>query len=139
MDLQTQLFQALKFGGGAHFLTLLLLERWRKKNDLKSDPTTGLLQYPTSTTDTGITPYPGSTTPPAKPGQGPQAGFTYTLYSLDSSLGADAALSVAAALLIPSSAAAGTSTPSTPALAGGSGGAAVTAALAGYVVGNALA
>jgi hypothetical protein len=132
MDLQQQLFQALKFGGGLHFLTTFLLDRWRKNNNLKPHPVTGRLAYPKSTSDEA-TGWPGSThTTPA--------GLAYTLYSLDSSLGADAALSVAAALLTSSSAAAGTATPSAAALAGGSGVAAPLAAgLAGYLVGQTFA
>jgi hypothetical protein len=132
MDLQRELFQALKVGGGLHFLTTFLLDRWRKNNNLSTltvGTESGLLQYPTSTTDKG-----DNFTPP-----GQQAGLAYTLYSLDSSLGADVALSVAAALLSPSSGAAGTSMPSTPALAGGSFAPALAAGLAGFVVGQNLA
>ena len=130
MDLQSALLQALKAGGGLHFLTTFLLERWRKKNDLQPDPKAGL-QYPTSTSDTGWIPFPSD--PLATPGLGPQAGFAYTLYSFDSNLPQEASLSLAAALLSPSGAP-GTSTPSTPALAGG----ALPLAL-GFLVGNTLA
>jgi hypothetical protein len=125
MDWKSEISRALGFAGGLHFATEFLVERWRKNNHLASTV------YPISTTDTdGL----GGTS-------GTPAGFAYTLYSLDSDLGADAALSVAAALLSPSSGAAGTSMPSTPALAGASGGAAapLAAGLAGYIVGKTLA
>ena len=128
MDWKSEISRALGFAGGLHFATEFLVDRWRKNNGI-TDPNT----YPTSTVDTDGS---GTAPPPGVP-----AGFAYTLYSLDSDLGADAALSVAAALLSPSSGAAGTSVPSTPALAGASGGVAtpLAAGLAGYIVGKTLA
>jgi hypothetical protein len=129
MDWGTEISRALGVGGGLHFLTTFLLDRWRKKNNLQvssqgNPQVDNLLQYPTSTADTGNA---SGTTP---------AGLAFTLYSLDSSLGADVALSVAAALLSPSSRAAGA-----PALAGAYGGAAapLAAGLAGFLVGQTLA
>jgi hypothetical protein len=126
MDLQSALLQALKAGGGLHFLTTFLLDRWRKNNGLPPATATAPLPYPTSTLDTDGS---GGTA-----GKHP-AGLAYTLYSLDSSLGADVALSLAAALLIPSSPAAGTST-SAAALPGGSSAVPIAAALGGYIVGQ---
>jgi hypothetical protein len=129
MDWKSEISRALGFAGGLHFATEFLVERWRKNNGLP--PGT----VPISTADTdGADGANGG-------GNGVPAGFAYTLYSLDSDLGADAALSVAAALLSPSSGAGGTSMPSTPALAGASGGAAapLAAGLAGYIVGKTLA
>jgi hypothetical protein len=133
MDWRSEISKALGFAGGMHFATEFLLSRWRKNNDI-TNPTI----FPTSTSSTGTSLGASS----GNPGTGTvQAGFAYTLYSLDSDLGADAALSVAAALLSPSSGAGGTSMPSTPALAGASGGAAapLAAGLAGYIVGKTLA
>jgi hypothetical protein len=128
MDLQQALFQALKYGGAGHFLTTFLVERWRKNNHMKPDGA-GHLAYPTSTSDVGDAHFHSDETH--------QAGLAYTLYSLDSSLGSDVALSVAAALLTPSSAAAGASTPSAAALPGGSGAAVpIAAALGGYILGQ---
>jgi hypothetical protein len=126
MDWRSEISRTLGFGGGLHFATTFLLERWRKNNHLQ--PINGVLQYPKSTTDKGT----GGT------GPGQEAGIAFTLYSIDDSFGTDVALSAAAALLSSSSGAAGTSMPSTSALAGGYGSIALPLTV-GFLVGNQIA
>jgi hypothetical protein len=135
--LKNVLFQALGYTGGIHLVTEYLLTQWQKNNTIS-----GELPIPASATTAtfgsgspvGVGKSPGDLN--AAPGQ-----VLWTLYSIDSNPGTEAVLTFAAALLPSLSGGgggAGTS-PSTPALPGGSGGyaAPLLALGVGYLVGKA--
>jgi hypothetical protein len=154
-DLKDDIFQALGYTGGIHLVTEYLLKQWQKRVTSalsnSGNPALDTLTYagiPVSATTGSVVDESGSGFPPGtdwpvlaavgapEPGQ-----VLYTLYSIDSNPGTEAVLTFGAALLPSLSGGgggAGTS-PSTPALPGGSGdyAAPLLALGVGYLLGKA--